>query len=137
MFSGAASSGQIWLPIYFFTLIAAYRYGFAVGLTTAILSPILNSFLFGMPVMEILPVILAKSSLLAVFATIFAQKADKVSFWAILAVVASYQLIGSTIEGIGYGFESAFNDFRFGFAGMILQVVGGYAVLKAITKLFS
>jgi thiamine transporter ThiT len=136
MFSNAVSSGQIWLPIYFFTLIAAYRYGFVVGLITAVLSPILNSLFFGMPMMEMLPIILVKSSLLSVFATIFAQKTNKVSFWAVLATVVSYQLIGSIIEGIGYGFENAFNDFHLGFAGIILQMTGGYAILKALTKLF-
>ena len=45
--------GLIFLPIYFFTLIAAYKYGFAVGLTTAVLSPLVNSAIFGMPPAEI------------------------------------------------------------------------------------
>ncbi len=40
--------GFIFLPIYFFTLIAAYKYGIHVGLLTAILSPLANSLLFGM-----------------------------------------------------------------------------------------
>ncbi len=43
------SGGLIFLPIYFFTLIAAYKFGLKVGLLTALLSPLLNSFLFGMP----------------------------------------------------------------------------------------
>ena len=41
--------GIIWLPIYFFTLIGAYKYGWKVGLLTAILSPIINSLFFDMP----------------------------------------------------------------------------------------
>ena len=41
--------GVIWLPIYFFTLIGAYKYGWRVGLLTAIASPLINSWLFGMP----------------------------------------------------------------------------------------
>jgi len=39
--------GITWLPIYFFTLIGAYKYGWKVGLLTAVLSPIINSSLFG------------------------------------------------------------------------------------------
>ena len=35
--------GITWLPIYFFTLIGAYKFGWKVGLLTAILSPIINS----------------------------------------------------------------------------------------------
>ena len=41
--------GPIFLPIYFFTLIGAYKYGWRVGLLTAVLSPLVNSALFGMP----------------------------------------------------------------------------------------
>ena len=39
--------GITWLPIYFFTLIGAYKFGWKVGLLTAVLSPIANSLLFG------------------------------------------------------------------------------------------
>ena len=49
--------GLIFLPIYFFTLVAAYKYGFTVGLTTAVLSPLVNSALFGMPPAAALPII--------------------------------------------------------------------------------
>ena len=31
--------GIRWLPIYFFTLVGAYKYGWRVGLLTAVLSP--------------------------------------------------------------------------------------------------
>ena len=41
--------GLRWLPIYFFTLVGAYKYGWRVGLLTALLSPVVNSALFGMP----------------------------------------------------------------------------------------
>ena len=38
--------GVRWLPIYFFTLIGAYKYGWRVGLLTAVVSPLAKSFLF-------------------------------------------------------------------------------------------
>ena len=60
--------GITWLPIYFFTLIGAYKYGWKVGLLTALLSPVLNSLLFGMPQPVILPAILLRSTLLAIAA---------------------------------------------------------------------
>lgn len=41
--------GITWLPIYFFTLIGAYKYGWKVGLLTAVLSLAINSLLFSMP----------------------------------------------------------------------------------------
>lgn len=41
--------GPTWLPIYFFTLVGACKYGWRVGLLTAVVSPLVNSLLFGMP----------------------------------------------------------------------------------------
>ena len=49
--------GITWLPIYFFTLIGAYKFGWKVGLLTAVLSPVINSLLFGMPLPAVLPAI--------------------------------------------------------------------------------
>ena len=60
--------GLTLLPIYFFTLVAAYKFGLRVGLLTAILSPVINHLLFAMPAAAVLPAILIKSTLLAVIA---------------------------------------------------------------------
>ena len=57
------AGGPTLLPIYFFTLIAAYKYGFKVGLLTALLSPVINHLLFAMPAAAVLSAILIKSGL--------------------------------------------------------------------------
>ena len=67
--------GPTLLPIYFFTLVAAYKFGLRVGLLTAVLSPVVNHLLFAMPAAAVLPAILLKSTLLAVAASIVAQGA--------------------------------------------------------------
>ena len=59
------NGGLIFLPIYFFTLIAGYKFGIKVGLLTAVLSPLVNNLLFGMPPAFVLPAILIKSCLLS------------------------------------------------------------------------
>jgi hypothetical protein len=68
--------GIIWLPIYFFTLVGAYKYGWKVGLLTAIASPLVNSWFFGMPAPAVLPAILTKSLLLAVAAGFVGTEAE-------------------------------------------------------------
>lgn len=55
----APLGGVRWLPIYFFTLVGACKYGWRVGLLTALLSPLINSALFGMPAAAALPRFLA------------------------------------------------------------------------------
>jgi hypothetical protein len=129
------NGGLMLLPIYFFTLIAAYKYGFWVGLLTAVLSPLVNCVLFGMPPVHALPAILIKSVLLAAIAAYAAHRYGKISIWIILAVVLLYQVIGTAFEwAIVQNFHAALQDFRIGLPGMLLQLVGGYFLLKAIAK---
>lgn len=127
--------GVVWLPIYFFTLIGAYSCGLHVGLLTALLSPAVNSLLFGMPAVEVLPAIMLKSSLLAVAAAYAATLPGKVTLWRLVAVVMAYQAIGTLGEWAMSGSLSlACQDFRIGIPGMLLQIIGGWAVLRAIRR---
>jgi hypothetical protein len=124
------------LPIYFFTLIAAYKYGLGVGLLTALLSPVVNHLIFGMPPLAVLPIILIKSSLLAIAAAMIAQRTQVVSMLNLLLVVLLYQVVGTAFEWMIVGdFWVAVQDFRIGLPGMLIQVVGGYFVLKSMAKL--
>ena len=76
------NGGPTWLPIYFFTLVAAYKFGLRVGLMTAVLSPVLNHLLFAMPALAVLPAILVKSCLLAGVSAWLARRVGRVSFGA-------------------------------------------------------
>lgn len=123
--------GFIFLPIYFFTLIAAYKYGTFVGVLTAVASPLLNCALFGMPAPATLPVILIKSVVLALAASYIASRTQKVSLLSIALAVAAYQIIGSLAEwGITGSLTAALQDVRLGFPGILLQIFGGWAVLR-------
>lgn len=123
--------GLIWLPIYFFTLVGAYKYGWQVGLFTAIASPLINNLLFGMPGHEMVPIILIKSVLLAVAAGLMARYTKQISILNILAVVLAYQLLGGMVEWAMTGsLTAALQDIRLGLPGIILQVVGGYMVIR-------
>ena len=127
--------GVTWLPIYFFTLVAAYKYGWAVGLMTAVLSPLTNAALFGMPAVEVLPAILTKSTLLALAAGWAARRFHRVSLPILAAVVLAYQLVGSVCEWAMVGsWAATLQDFRVGVPGMVLQVVGGYLVIRYLLK---
>ncbi len=89
--------GPMLLPIYFFTLIGAYKYGWRVGLLTAVLSPFINSMLFGMPLPEVLPAILSKSILLAAAAG-YAHIDSGKSLLILRESYFSYQVAGSLVE---------------------------------------
>jgi hypothetical protein len=128
--------GQMLLPIYFFTLIAAYKYGFFTGLLTAVASPLINHALFGMPATEMLPILLIKSGLLAVAASYMAQQTRQIKIQSLLLVVLFYQGVGMIAEfALTGSFMAAMQDIRIGFPGIILQVVGGYFCLKALKNI--
>lgn len=128
--------GFIFLPIYFFTLIAAYKYGLKVGLLTALLSPVVNHLLFGMPPMAVLPAILIKSALLAGAASWLARRSNAVTLLNLVVAVLFYQVAGTLLEwALVRDFVVAVQDFRIGIPGMLLQIFGGYGLLKAIEKL--
>ena len=115
--------GLIFLPIYFFTLVGAYKYGLTVGLLTAVFSPLVNSLLFGMSVV------------LALAASYVAHRSKDVSLLSILLVVVIYQLVGSLAEwAITGSLQAALQDVRLGIPGILIQVIGGWAVLSYLLK---
>ena len=127
--------GLILLPIYFFTLIAAYKFGFRVGLLTAVLSPLINSALFGMPPVASLPIIMIKGVLLAGAAAWMASKSKGASLLALIGVVLGYQLVGGLIEWAMTGeIAKALQDWKLGWPGMLLQAVGGRLVINHLLK---
>ena len=128
------NGGFILLPIYFFTLIAAYRYGIFVGMLTAILSPLVNSLLFGMPPVAVLPAIMIKSVVLVIAASLAAKHFGRVSLIGVALAVLAYQFIGTAFEWmLTQNLFIALQDVRICLPGILLQIVGGYFVLKCLS----
>ncbi len=127
--------GYIFLPIYFFTLVAAYKYGWKAGLLTAIASPLINSAVFGMPAPAVLPIILIKSAMLAMIAGLAASYFKKTALVLFAAVVLSYQILGGLAEwAITGSLAAALQDFKLGFPGILIQIFGGWAVVKYLIR---
>ncbi len=135
LFHLVPGGGVTWLPIYFFTLIGAYKYGWRVGLLTALASPVVNAMLFGMPAVAALPAIMLKSVLLALGAGFAAARFHRASLLLLAGVVLGYQLIGTLGEwAINGDFALACQDFRIGIPGMLLQIFGGWLLINRILK---
>ncbi len=125
------NGGQVFLPIFFFTLIAAYKYGVVAGLVTAVMSPLVNFLLFCMPGAPMLPYMLLKSVLLAVAASYVARRFSKVSVPMLIAVVLFYQVIGSLMQCLAMTSMSALLPMLYmAIPGMLIQVVLGYLIIR-------
>ena len=117
--------GLIFLPIYFFTLIGAFKCGWKVGLLTAVLSPLVNCLFFGMPPVASLPAILVKSITLAVAAGLIGKKM-RFSLLSVALSVLICQVVGMTFEYLmDFNFLHALQDVRIGWPGILIQVFGG------------
>lgn len=131
------SGGPIWLPIYFFTLIASCCFGWQVGLVTAVVSPLVNSLFFAMPAIGVLPVILIKSVLIAVTAGLLFPRC-RYRLLALVLVVLSYQLVGMMFEWFWLGdWRLAVQDVIIGWPGLLVQVFGGYYLIPLFKRLLA
>ena len=106
-----------------------------MGLLTAVLSPLVNSALFGMPPAAALPIIMIKSVLLAGAAAWMANRSKGASLLALIGVVLAYQLLGGLTEWAMTGeIAKALQDWKLGWPGMCLQAFGGWLVLNLLRK---
>lgn len=123
--------GVMFLPIYFFTLIGAMRYGWQLGLLTAVMTPIVGHLLFGAPAAAMLPDMLVKGAALSLVGA-FAARRFGTSFLVCAAtVVAAFALVGLAewpIMGAAY----AFQDFATGLPGMAMMTLGAFFTAKYI-----
>lgn len=127
-------AGEIFLPIYFFVLIGAYKFGWKVGAITGIFSPLISFALTGMPMPAILPSVIIKGILLALAASFFARKNTKLSILTILLTVFSYQLVGSLIVYLlTHNLALSTADVVLGYPGLLLEIIGGYIILRFIS----
>ena len=79
--------------------------------------------------------ILTKSVVLALAASYVAHRSKDVSLLSILLVVLIYQLVGSLAEwAITGSLQAALQDVRLGIPGILIQVIGGWAVLRYLLK---
>ena len=127
--------GIIFSPLSLVILAGAYKFGWKTGLLAALASPLVNHLLTGMPAWEVLPVMTMKLAILALVAGLAAQRFKTVSLPLIIGVV----LVTKALEALGElvltgGIAATIADFTIGWPGLLLQVVGGYLILRYLLK---
>ena len=123
--------GIIFSPLSLVILVDAYKFGWKTGLLAALASPLVNHLLTGMPTWEVLPVMTMKLAVLALVAGLTAQHFKTISLPLLLGVI----LVTKAIEALGElvmtgGIAATIADFTIGWPGLLLQIVGGYLVIR-------
>lgn len=133
MFHLIPQGGVIFSPLSLVILAGAYKFGWKTGLLAALLSPLVNHSLTGMPAWEVLPVMTLKLAVLAVVAGLVAQQFKAVSVLLLIGVVLASKAIGGMGELLlTGGIDATTADFIVGWPGLLLQVVGTWLILKYI-----
>jgi len=122
--------GVIFSPLSLVILAGAYKFGWKTGLLAALLSPLVNHLLTGMPAMAVLPVMTLKLTVLALVAGFTAQHFKTVSLPLIIGVVLVSKAIGCLGELLlSGGINATIADFTIGWPGLLLQVIGAWLIL--------
>lgn len=121
------NAGQIFLPLYFFSLLGGLLYGWEVGLAVGLLSP-LTSFLFThMPPAPILNFVVLKSVILGVGAgklsRIFTDKSLFLSGFLALSLMQIAGIVA--IFWLTKNWLMATADLVIGYPGLMLMLVMG------------
>jgi hypothetical protein len=126
--------GRILLPIFFFTLIAGWRFGAKAGLLTGLLSPLANHVLTGMPPTPALQSIMLQSALLGVLASMVASRSRKLSLPLLALVVLVHQSLILVPQLLQVGMRPVLAAFELRLPGILLQIFGGFALLSFLGR---
>jgi hypothetical protein len=129
------NAGRTFLPILFFTLIAGWRFGAKVSLLTGVLSPLVNHFLTGMPPAPVLQALMLQSALLGLLAAGIASRSRKLTLPILASVVLLHQALILLPQLFQAGLQPAFATFELRLPGILLQILGGFALLWCLGRL--
>ncbi|MBO4463780.1 MAG: ECF transporter S component [Prevotella sp.] len=125
--------GIIFSPLSLVILVGAYKFGWKTGLLAAVLSPLVNHLITGMPAWDVLQVMTLKLAVLALVAGLAAQHFKTVSLPLLIGVVLVSKAIGCLGELLlTGGIEATIADFTIGWPGLLLQVIGAWLILKFV-----
>ena len=127
-------AGRMFLPIFFFTLVAGWRFGAQAAVLTAVLSPLANHFITGMPPTPMLQEIILQSALLGALAALAAGRFRKPTLAVLALVVVVDQALVLFPTLLHAGWQPCVAALRFRLPGLLLQVLGGFAVLRLMGR---
>ncbi len=131
-------AGATFLPMHIFVLIAGLIFGWRAGLIVGLLSPLASYTISGMPVLQILPQIVAELSAYGLIAGILREKCNLRLIWSLLgamiggrfalflATLIIYLVVGEFYSPLGLEanpFLVVSSMVKLGWPGIIIQLV--------------
>jgi len=129
--------GPALMPILFFTLIAGWEFGLPAALFTATLSPLVSHGLTGMPQTPALTGIILSSAALGLAAVAISRLCRRTSLLFLALTVLVHQGLVVSAGCLAMGLGPSLRGLLLRVPGILLQVLGGWAVLKGLERLRS
>ena len=127
--------GIIFAPLSLVILVAACKLGWRTALLAAVVSPLVNNIVFGMPAWGVLPIMAVKLAVLALAAGLAVQRMQRVTLPMLCGAVLLSELVGGMAELVFTGgLHATIADFTIGWPGLLLQIAGCYLIVNFIWK---
>ena len=127
--------GIIFAPLSLVILVAACKLGWRTALLAAVVSPLVNNIVFGMPAWGVLPIMAVKLAVLALAAGLAVQRMQRVTLPMLCGAVLLSELVGGMAELVFTGgLHATIADFIIGWPGLLLQIAGCYLIVNFIWK---
>lgn len=127
--------GIIFAPLSLVILVAACKLGWRTALLAAVVSPLVNNIVFGMPAWGVLPIMAVKLAVLALAAGLAVQRMQRVTLAMLCGAVLLSELVGGMAElAFTGGLHATIADFTIGWPGLLLQIAGCYLIVNFIWK---
>ncbi|MFA5107464.1 MAG: ECF transporter S component [Patescibacteria group bacterium] len=118
-------AGPIFLPMHLFVFVAALLFGWRVGLTVGVLSPLLSHVLTGMPIVGLLPLVTAELIVYGIVAGWLKEKMNLPVWLALLAAMVAGRIalipiaaVVGPITPVAYVAQVI----RVGWPGIVIQI---------------
>ena len=129
MFHLIPQGGIVFAPLSLVILAGSYKLGWKTGLLAAVASPVVNHLTFGLPAFGMLQVMTLKLVVLALVAGLTAQHFHRMTLPLLVGVVVVSELVGGLGEFLlTGGIATTVADFTIGWPGLLLQILGTYAI---------
>lgn len=135
-------AGPVFLPMFFFSLLAGLLFGWQVGLLVGFLTPLVSYATSGMPVLQRLPQVVVQNSVFGTAVGLLQQRFRLGTVQALLGALASgYLALGLAITAVYWGTVSplmaVWQTIQQGWPGIAVQLALLPLVVKGLNNWFS
>ena len=127
-------AGAAFMPILFFTLVAGWQFGPRAAILTAVLSPLANHALTGMPPMPALQGLILQSALLGILAALMAARRPRPTLLLLAVVVLVNQGLMLAATAWHAGLPAGLAGVQHRLPAVLLQILGGWAALRLLGR---